>query len=137
MDWRHRGACIGIDPELFFPTGTGAAADRQAAEAKAVCVLCPVREDCLAWALRKGEQGGIWGGLDQDERRSAARARVRPIGAPDGIECKGCHKVLPPDRFARDLKGKDGRKGKCCKCVYNRKVERRQEREGQEALPVG
>lgn len=30
---------------------------------------CPVREECLAYALANGEQGGVWGGMDDHERR--------------------------------------------------------------------
>jgi WhiB family transcriptional regulator, redox-sensing transcriptional regulator len=42
MDWRHRAACLEEDPELFFPIGETGPAREQIAEAKAVCVGCPV-----------------------------------------------------------------------------------------------
>ena len=43
--------------------------DREA-EAKRVCRRCPVRSECLQYALRVREPLGIWGGLDALERRA-------------------------------------------------------------------
>lgn len=60
------------DPELHFPPGyTGAAAQRQIAQAKAVCGGCPVLARCCEWALANPEMttDGITGGLTPDERR--------------------------------------------------------------------
>jgi WhiB family redox-sensing transcriptional regulator len=39
------------------------------ARAKAICRSCPVRKECLDYALRIREQHGIWGGLNETERR--------------------------------------------------------------------
>lgn len=41
---------------------------------KAICRACPVRAECLDWALATREPFGIWGGLNEEERR---RIRVR------------------------------------------------------------
>ncbi|TMR13807.1 WhiB family transcriptional regulator [Nonomuraea turkmeniaca] len=41
--------------------------------AKAICAGCPVRGDCLRWALEHGERWGIWGGLNPRERRHLRR----------------------------------------------------------------
>ena len=38
--------------------------------AKAICATCPVRGPCLDYALRIREQHGIWGGLNEVERRA-------------------------------------------------------------------
>ena len=48
-------------------------AEKQAAEAKAVCACCLVRRLCLAFALRTRQAHGIWGGLTEDERRRLDR----------------------------------------------------------------
>ena len=69
-DWRDRAACLGEDPELFFPIGNGPAARAQIDEAKSVCGFCPVIDSCRRYALRYG-MAGIWGGLDDLERRQA------------------------------------------------------------------
>lgn len=77
MDWRHRAACIGEDPELFFPIGSTGTALEQVDAAKAVCGRCPVTDDCLEWALETNQDAGVWGGLSEDERRSLRRSRQR------------------------------------------------------------
>ncbi len=77
MDWRHRAVCRDADPELFFPLGNSGPALRQTEEAKAVCRRCPVREQCLAWAVRTGQEVGVWGGTSEDERRAMKRRAAR------------------------------------------------------------
>ena len=76
-DWRHRAACVGQDPELFFPTGTTGPALLQIEEAKQVCRRCDVREKCLDWALQAGQDHGVWGGMSEDERRALKRRNSR------------------------------------------------------------
>lgn len=68
-DWRTVAACRHADPELFFPPGRDGAATDQIAEAKAVCARCPVRRECLDFAIDHRQRDGIWGGLTDQERR--------------------------------------------------------------------
>ena len=77
MGWRHRAACREVEPELFFPIGTTGPALRQVEEARAVCQRCDVTEVCLNWAIETGQDAGVWGGLNEDERRSLKRKRAR------------------------------------------------------------
>ena len=70
--WQRRAACRGPESMLFFaPTVPETRPDREAREsrAKAICGECPVRSDCLDYALRIREAHGIWGGLNEIERR--------------------------------------------------------------------
>ena len=68
-DWTSLAACRGSEPdELFVP---GAAQNR----AKAVCLGCPVRTECLADALDNRTEFGIWGGMTERERRALLRRR--------------------------------------------------------------
>lgn len=64
-------ACIDADPWLFFPPagGNNLAVER---EAKAVCLSCTERTDCLSWAL-ENDVWGIWGGTTDRERRTMRR----------------------------------------------------------------
>lgn len=62
--WTKRPQCRGEDPALFFPS-VGA----NAAKARAICSLCPVRPECLAYALADPESAGVWGGISERERR--------------------------------------------------------------------
>jgi WhiB family redox-sensing transcriptional regulator len=76
MDWRKRAVCRNVDPELFFPVGTKGPALLQIAEAKQVCAGCPVMSECREWALESRQEYGVFGGLDEDERRALRRRKV-------------------------------------------------------------
>ena len=71
--WRDSAACRHADTELFFPIGKAGAALAETRQAKLVCAGCPVRRACLAFALATGQDYGIWGGYDEDERRRLRR----------------------------------------------------------------
>lgn len=71
--WIHDAACKDMDTDVFFRS-SGIVENRlHDQEAKEVCWLCPVQEDCLDHALRANERFGIWGGLDEQERRKIKR----------------------------------------------------------------
>lgn len=69
-EWRQRAACRDSDVELFFPT-----TEEEAAAPKAICATCPVRDECLEWALATRQNDGVWGGLTDAERRRLRRRR--------------------------------------------------------------
>src|SRR5688572_33406469 len=60
--WRDAAACRSIDPDLFFPIGTTGTALDHIAAAKAVCTSCPVKAECLDFALETNQDSGVWGG---------------------------------------------------------------------------
>jgi WhiB family redox-sensing transcriptional regulator len=72
LSWRDRGACRGLDPEIFYPL-----TDEEAVEAKIVCGGCGVRQTCLEYALASREKEGVWGGATEKERRRIIRQRRR------------------------------------------------------------
>jgi len=63
------------DPELFF-----AESPVDVETAKALCVGCPIRTDCLAGALDRREPWGVWGG--ELFIAGVVVARKRPRGRP-------------------------------------------------------
>ena len=69
-DWTAMAACNAADPDELFVTG--AAQNR----AKAVCMGCPVRTECLADALDNRVEFGVWGGMTERERRALLRSRA-------------------------------------------------------------
>ncbi|MGH3153983.1 MAG: WhiB family transcriptional regulator [Streptosporangiaceae bacterium] len=75
--WRERSACRNRDPEIFFPIGKTGMAGADLQRAKAICGTCPVRPQCLAFALDSRQDYGVWGGHDEDERRILLRKRHR------------------------------------------------------------
>jgi WhiB family redox-sensing transcriptional regulator len=89
MEWVHRAKCRDVDPELFFPVGTTGPAANQIEAAKAVCVQCKVRDECLDWALTTGQDAGVWGGTSEEERRSIRRARRREVAAARRVAVAG------------------------------------------------
>ena len=79
MSWQDRAACEGMDVLLFFGRDREPGPEREIreAKAKAVCTLCPVRQQCLDYALRNSVRHGIWGGLNEEERTRERRRRAR------------------------------------------------------------
>lgn len=62
--WAVQALCAQVDPEVWFP-----AKGSVNKAAKAVCAKCPVRAECLSYALATGQPFGVWGGLSAAERR--------------------------------------------------------------------
>jgi WhiB family redox-sensing transcriptional regulator len=70
--WKQRALCLGTDPDLFFPDKGDS--NPAIAAAAATCIGCPVRSQCLEYAIRH-DQPGIWGGTTERERKRIRRAR--------------------------------------------------------------
>lgn len=69
--WRRDALCIEY-PHLPWSLPRGVNPDALD-EAKAVCGRCLVRDECLDYALRAGEQYGLWGGLSSKGRHELRR----------------------------------------------------------------
>ncbi|MHA6806279.1 WhiB family transcriptional regulator [Salinifilum ghardaiensis] len=70
-DWRDRAACRHVaEPEAFFPLSPSARS-----YAQGICSTCPVAAECLAEALTRGVDHGIWGGYTPQQRRSLRRTQ--------------------------------------------------------------
>ena len=76
LSWRKRGACRGLDPEVFYPVS-----EEDATDAKRICGTCSVRDQCLEFALANREADGIWGGATEKERRRILRQRRKSAAA--------------------------------------------------------
>ncbi len=70
--WRERARCKGEPIATFFP-GPGEPTTR----ARMICSGCPVREDCLDYALSDPTLEGWWAGTSEKERRRLRRASRR------------------------------------------------------------
>ena len=68
-DWAARAACLRLDPDALFVEGVAQN------WAKAICIGCPVRTECLADALDNRIEFGVWGGMTERERRALLRRR--------------------------------------------------------------
>lgn len=77
--WSRRAGCAGHNPDLFFPPAAS-----PGAEAKEICQRCPVTRECLDYSMRTDVKHGIWGGLNENERRSLRRKQARLRAAETG-----------------------------------------------------
>jgi WhiB family redox-sensing transcriptional regulator len=81
LNWRHRGVCTPADLGVFFGPDGESGAERQAREAKArrVCAPCPVRRECLSFAVTTPQKAGYWGGTGEVERARIRRNYLRHL----------------------------------------------------------
>jgi len=79
LAWQMKAACRGPQAVVFFPP-THAERKEERAEreerAKAICAGCAVQRPCLEYALRIREPHGIWGGLNELERKALLARRA-------------------------------------------------------------
>lgn len=80
LDWEELAACRG-QTALFFPAHAERpeARERREAQARALCLSCPVLEQCRARA-RKHHEYGFWGGETELERAAAGYPVALPVG---------------------------------------------------------
>ena len=71
QDWRAGALCAGTDPDLWFSPGA-----LEHKEAKRICRDCPVRRECLNYAMHSTIDHGVWGGLTERERRRVRRQQL-------------------------------------------------------------
>lgn len=73
-DWQRRAACRGPQSEVFYPPAKfERKIERRERErlAKAICASCGVQGTCLNDAVVRDEQHGIWGGLNEGDRKAS------------------------------------------------------------------
>jgi len=78
-------------------------------KANAICAKCPVRRECLAFALRTDQVHGMWGGMSEQERR-ALRSAVKAAERGQATTAATVHVV--PHKPARPLE-QDSPDGSC------------------------
>jgi WhiB family transcriptional regulator, redox-sensing transcriptional regulator len=77
--WQVKAACRGPQSVAFFPPAHSERKDEKAERedrAKSICRTCSVRQPCLEYALRIREPHGIWGGLNETERKAILARRL-------------------------------------------------------------
>jgi WhiB family transcriptional regulator, redox-sensing transcriptional regulator len=83
IEWRVSAACRFVEPELFFPVSAVGRSVVETERAKSVCAHCPVRRECLQFALATHQAYGVWGGMSEEERRAAhLRTALSPTTRP-------------------------------------------------------
>jgi WhiB family transcriptional regulator, redox-sensing transcriptional regulator len=79
--WSEQALCAENGSAIFFP-----AYDDPGTEARKICRRCPVRSECLAFAISNDERSGIRGGLDPGERTNLRRSLRRRTAQGAGGE---------------------------------------------------
>ncbi|HTL23617.1 MAG TPA: WhiB family transcriptional regulator [Mycobacteriales bacterium] len=76
--WRGDAECRRENAAVFFPPPhfeMKPEKDEREDKARALCRACPVQRECLEYSLSVQEPHGIWGGLNELERRRLLRQR--------------------------------------------------------------
>jgi hypothetical protein len=102
--------CRDQDPELWFPCGTTGTAKVQAAQAKAICVRCPVLAACRARRERLGATDGVWAGRWFNAGREVGKPRPKVCGCGQPLDkpkaskrCATCRTMTPRRTRIADL----------------------------------
>jgi len=80
MNWREQAACRGQGAMTFYSHSEAEPKEQQYAKErareviKANCAQCPVRRECLEYAVTHGEIHGIWGGMTETERHEYVKS---------------------------------------------------------------
>lgn len=93
--WQDDAACAGLDPRLFFPEPGVSVKD-----ALAICATCPVKTECLDYAMSNVERFGIYGGTTAKQRKTLRRGRPHKQkrvthGTPSGYAWHLAHGEAP------------------------------------------
>lgn len=82
--WADRAACDVSAAPLFFAADNerGEAKHEREALATAVCATCPVRAECLTYAVDTRQYAGVWGGTTESQRAHMIRAAKKRAEQP-------------------------------------------------------
>lgn len=106
-DWRDQGACRGkasksSDP--WFPKPTN---NPGIQAAKGVCFACPSMTQCGQFALTTNQEEGVWGGLNEAQRRSVRKrykvAELEDLATAETAIYEALRDELNPLHTLRDL----------------------------------
>jgi WhiB family transcriptional regulator, redox-sensing transcriptional regulator len=81
-EWQDRARCAEVGGDPFFPE-----LGETAEAAKRVCATCEVRVECLDFAVGNGIGFGVYGGMDERERRELGPQHLdfRPAPGREGL----------------------------------------------------
>lgn len=88
--WRKLALCIDQPAGLFFPESS-----QPNLEGKRICQMCPVRLECLEYAVTNHEEFGIWGGTVGKER-----GKIRKLLA-EGVDIANALHIIESKRQGR------------------------------------
>lgn len=78
--WRKEALCIDQPASLFFPESS-----QSNLQGKRICEMCPVRLDCLSYAVTTYQEFGIWGGTVGKERGTIRKLMAKGMGIAEAL----------------------------------------------------
>lgn len=105
LNWQEQAICATTDIDVlkYFYTPdlsddefvSADESSRNTELAKKVCGNCPVRLNCLTFALETEERFGVWGGADETTRRWALGIDQygKPIQRVREVKCPNCNSL--------------------------------------------
>lgn len=79
--WQSQARCRGMGHEVFFIAKGQHQSFHE--RAKAICAICPVKEECLAYSVSFHDRFGIWGGMSVNDRRRGGFIGGENVPDPD------------------------------------------------------
>ena len=108
--WMLDAKCRHMDTAVFFPTR-----HETAVAAKKICETCPVKDDCLEYALEWTDLVGIWGGTSGRERRQLRSLELK-LARGQAKLCTRCNTIVPIRDLKKDRRRPDGYESRCKAC---------------------
>lgn len=71
-EWRTKASCKNLPFAVFFPER----GQNTPVIVKKMCKICPVKEECLEYAVLSNQQYGIWAGTSVKARRKLRRQYI-------------------------------------------------------------
>lgn len=102
--WMAAASCREVAPETFFPDDGGGVE-----VARRVCARCPVRDECLEFALSHHIAHGVWGGKSERARQRLAAARRTAAREQEGA-AMGARDGAPAVAAAAGTRAAPGRR---------------------------
>lgn len=75
--WDVQANCLDVVPDTFFPEGTYDEIREESLEAKRICAQCLARLACYEYAKVNHHRAGVWGGLNEIQRKALRRSKRR------------------------------------------------------------
>jgi WhiB family transcriptional regulator, redox-sensing transcriptional regulator len=79
-----QGACAHADPDVFFDDVAEERDDVTPLVFTYCHIKCPIRPECLHWAMVTNQKHGMWGGTTPRQRMKLQTPIIR-------VSCPGCH----------------------------------------------
>jgi WhiB family redox-sensing transcriptional regulator len=76
--WRLKRMCIDQNLDMFFPEDQPKfKVENEPGNPGSFCFQCPVRKECLDYAVQNEIRHGVWGGVNEETRNRLINLRIK------------------------------------------------------------